>query len=96
MDPLCLIRLTVLRKSISCDSLQEDDLDVGDVGQRPLAQDGHQEGAGTDHRQSVVREGGAKAETRVLAFDLPLTHYSHIGRRRQLAGGLYQAVQWLF
>jgi hypothetical protein len=34
-------------------------------------------------------------ETRVLVFDLPLTHYGHIERPRQLAGGLYAGIQWL-
>jgi hypothetical protein len=40
-------------------------------------------------------EKDPKTETRVLVFDLPLTHYGHIERPRQLAGGLHAAVQWL-
>ena len=34
-------------------------------------------------------------QTKVLVYDLPLTHYGHIERPRQLAGGLCAAVQWL-
>lgn len=32
---------------------------------------------------------------RVLLFDVPMTHYGHIERPQQLAGGLYAALQWL-
>ncbi len=32
---------------------------------------------------------------RVMVFDLPMTHYGHIEKPRQLAGGLLAAVRWL-
>jgi hypothetical protein len=32
---------------------------------------------------------------RVLVFDLPMTHYGHIEKPRQLAGGLLAALTWL-
>ena len=32
---------------------------------------------------------------RVLLFDVPITHYGHIERPRQLAGGLVAALSWL-
>jgi hypothetical protein len=31
----------------------------------------------------------------VLVFDVPMTHYGHIERPRQLAGGLLEAVRWV-
>jgi len=35
------------------------------------------------------------AQIRVLLFDVPMTHYGHIERPRELAGGLFAALQWL-
>jgi hypothetical protein len=32
---------------------------------------------------------------RVLMFDLPMTHYGHVEKPRQLAGGLLAALKWL-
>lgn len=32
---------------------------------------------------------------RVLLFDVPMTHYGHIEKPRQLAGGIYTALRWL-
>jgi len=32
---------------------------------------------------------------RVLLFDVPVTHYAHIEKPRELAGGLLAALQWL-
>jgi hypothetical protein len=32
---------------------------------------------------------------RVLVFDVPMTHYGHVERPRQLAGGLVAALTWL-
>ena len=32
---------------------------------------------------------------RVLLFDVPMTHYGHIEKPRQLAGGLVAALRWL-
>ncbi len=36
-----------------------------------------------------------KTEVKVIVYDLPLTHYGHIERPRHVAGGLYEAMQWL-
>jgi hypothetical protein len=41
------------------------------------------------------RATNPQATIRVLLFDLPLTHYGHIERPRQVAAGLLAAVQWL-
>jgi hypothetical protein len=35
------------------------------------------------------------AEVRLLIFDVPMTHYGHIERPKQLAGGLLAALLWL-
>lgn len=35
------------------------------------------------------------AEVRVLLFDVPMTHYGHIERPRQMAGGLLATLKWL-
>ncbi len=32
---------------------------------------------------------------RVMVFDLPMTHYGHIEKPRQVAGGLLAAIRWL-
>ena len=32
---------------------------------------------------------------RVLVFDIPMTHYGHVEKPRQLAGGLVAALRWL-
>ena len=34
-------------------------------------------------------------EIRVLLFDVPMTHYGHIEKPRELAGGLVAALRWL-
>jgi hypothetical protein len=36
------------------------------------------------------------AAIRVLVFDVPMSHYGHIEKPRQLAGGLLAAVKWLY
>jgi hypothetical protein len=36
------------------------------------------------------------AEIRVLLFDLPMTHYGHIEKPKQLAGGILAALKWLY
>jgi hypothetical protein len=41
------------------------------------------------------RRANPKAPIRVLLFDLPMTHYGHIEKPRQLAGGLVAALTWL-
>ena len=41
------------------------------------------------------RKKNPGATIRVLVFDVPMTHYGHIERPRQLAGGILEAVRWL-
>ena len=41
------------------------------------------------------REANPGVSIRVLLFDVPMTHYGHIERPRQLAGGLVAALRWL-
>jgi hypothetical protein len=37
-----------------------------------------------------------KTDIRVVVYDLPMTHYGHIEKPRQLASGLIAAMKWLF
>lgn len=41
------------------------------------------------------RQSNPKAEIRILALDLPITHYGHIEKPRQLAGAISAATEWL-
>ncbi len=41
------------------------------------------------------REASPSVPMRVLLFDVPMTHYGHIEKPRQLAGGLVAALRWL-
>jgi hypothetical protein len=41
------------------------------------------------------REANPGVPIRVLLFDVPMTHYGHIEKPRQLAGGLVAALRWL-
>ncbi len=41
------------------------------------------------------RDANPDIPIRVLVFDVPLTHYGHIEKPRQLAGGLVAALRWL-
>ena len=41
------------------------------------------------------REANPGVPIRVLMFDVPMTHYGHIEKPRQLAGGLVAALSWL-
>jgi hypothetical protein len=41
------------------------------------------------------REHNPDIQIRVLLFDVPMTHYGHIEKPRQLAGGLVAALRWL-
>ena len=65
-----------------------------------LARDGHDVvvhcRSRRDEAEAVaqaVRDLGRQA--RVLAFDVPMTHYGHVEKPRQLAGGLVAALTWL-
>jgi hypothetical protein len=44
---------------------------------------------------NAFREANPGALIRVLLFDVPMTHYGHIERPRELAGGLVAALRWL-
>ena len=41
------------------------------------------------------RQNNPNIPIRVLVFDVPMTHYGHIEKPRQLAGGLLAALRWL-
>ena len=41
------------------------------------------------------RKHNPQASIRVAEFDAPITHYGHMERPRQVAGGLVAALQWL-
>jgi hypothetical protein len=61
--------------------------------------DGHWDPDPKKARELFVAEAFKKAnpdaEIRVLVFDVPMSHYGHIEKPRQLAGGLLAAVKWL-
>ena len=42
------------------------------------------------------RRKNPNASIRVLLYDLPMTHYGHIEKPKQLAGGLLTALKWLY
>jgi hypothetical protein len=44
----------------------------------------------------AFRKANPDAEIRVLVFDVPMSHYGHIEKPRQLAGGILAAVKWLY
>jgi hypothetical protein len=44
---------------------------------------------------SQFRERNPQAAIRILVFDLPMTHYGHIEKPREVAEGLIAAVHWL-
>ena len=61
--------------------------------------DGHWHADPAEARELQVANGfrraNPKASIRVLLFDLPMTHYGHVEKPRQLAGGLVAALTWL-
>lgn len=61
--------------------------------------DGHWDPDPRQARELFVAEAFKKAnpdaEVRVLVFDVPMSHYGHIEKPRQLAGGILAAVKWL-
>lgn len=61
--------------------------------------DGHWNENPSEARELQVANEFRKANPgvpiRVLLFDLPMTHYGHIEKPRQLAGGLVAALTWL-
>ena len=42
------------------------------------------------------RSKNPSAPIRVMLYDLPMTHYGHIEKPRQLAGGIITALKWLY
>ena len=44
----------------------------------------------------AFQKSNPDAQLRVLVFDVPMSHYGHIERPQQLAGGLLAAVEWLY
>jgi hypothetical protein len=62
--------------------------------------DGHWDPDPRKARELFVAEAFKKAnpdaEVRVLVFDVPMSHYGHIEKPRQLAGGVLAAVKWLY
>jgi hypothetical protein len=61
--------------------------------------DGHWNADPAKARELQVADQFRKANPgvpiRVLLFDVPVTHYAHIEKPRQLAGGLLAALTWL-
>jgi hypothetical protein len=62
--------------------------------------DGHWDADPKKARELFVaqafKKANPEAEVRVLVFDVPMSHYGHIEKPRQLAGGLLAAVKWLY
>jgi hypothetical protein len=61
--------------------------------------DGHWDKNSADARELQVadefRTANPNVPIRVLLFDVPMTHYGHVEKPRQLAGGLIAALRWL-
>ena len=61
--------------------------------------DGHWDKDITKARELQVanefRKANPQAPIRVLVFDVPMTHYGHVEKPKQLAGGLLAALVWL-
>lgn len=64
-----------------------------------LGDDGHWDEDPKRARELFVadafRRANPDADIRVLVFGVPMSHYGHIERPRQLAGGILAAVKWL-
>lgn len=65
-----------------------------------MLDDGHWDPDPAKARELFVanqfRQKNPGADIRVLVYDVPMTHYGHIERPRQLAGGTLAAVKWLY
>ena len=65
-----------------------------------LGDDGHWDAEPERARELFVadafRKANPTAEVRVLVFGVPMSHYGHIEKPRQLAGGILAAVKWLY
>ncbi len=51
--------------------------------------------ASTFQMANELRRLNPHTPVRVLLFDVPMTHYGHVERPKQLAAGLYTALVWL-
>jgi pimeloyl-ACP methyl ester carboxylesterase len=64
-----------------------------------LLDTGHWDDDLTQARELLIsdefRAANPDASIRVLLFEVPMTHYGHIEKPRQLAGGLVAALHWL-
>ncbi|MCH8269132.1 MAG: alpha/beta fold hydrolase [Acidobacteria bacterium] len=64
-----------------------------------MLDDGHWDEDPSQARELRVanefRKNNPNIPIRVLVFDVPMTHYGHIEKPRQLAGGLLAALKWL-
>jgi hypothetical protein len=62
--------------------------------------DGHWDADPAKARELFVatafRQANPSAAVRVLVYDVPMSHYGHIEKPRQLAGGTLAAVKWLY
>ena len=62
--------------------------------------DGHWDSDPQKARELFVanqfRRRNPEAQIRVMVYDLPMTHYGHIEKPRQLAGATLAAVKWLY
>jgi hypothetical protein len=65
-----------------------------------IGDDGHWDAEPERARELFVadafRRANPHADVRVLVFGVPMSHYGHIERPRELAGGLLAAVKWLY
>ena len=65
-----------------------------------LLDDGHWDADPKKARElfigNLFREKNPKAPIRVVVYDVPMSHYGHIERPKQLAGGTLAAVKWLY
>jgi len=61
--------------------------------------DGHWNDDISEARELLIanefREKNPATPIRVMVFDVPITHYGHIEKPRELAGGLLVALKWL-
>jgi hypothetical protein len=55
----------------------------------------HPEESSTVEVANELRQLNPDIPVRVLFFDVPMTHYGHIEKPRQLAAGLFTALYWL-
>lgn len=61
--------------------------------------DGHWNPKVDEARELLIanefRQKNPGVPIRVMLYDVPMTHYGHIEKPKQLAGGLLTAIKWL-